>query len=555
MKKSLIYKCLPLLLIPVGCITNDIPYPVVVPHILSVDVQDAVDVRIDQQAQEVTVYVSETTDLKSVEVKSVIFDSELAVPSSELSGVHDLTAPMTFVVKTYQDYEWTLRAERPVERYFSVAGQIGTSAIDPDNCRAVAMVAADTDLSDLTVTSLKLGPREVSTYSMAMEQMKDFSEGLTVDVTAFGETSTWTLYVEMTDISVEIVKVNPWTSSAYVTATAVAENGAVFEYSQKGTDEWKTVSSDEVTSDGGTFVAHIKGLQPSTAYEVVVRSGEDSTPAAEFTTAPATPIPNGSFEYASLVAGTSYYKFYDPNCGVPEGQSMFWGSGNGEGSEGVNGSANMGIVITVVDTEDKIDGKQSVCAQTSQMAGILAAGNLFTGQFAGLVGTEGGMVNFGRPWTTRPVAIRLYCKYTTSHIDIIGKKMPPGVTLTKDDYDRAQIKVALGTWDYRTYGGTKESPVHINTTNANTFVDFRKDPSTIAEGDLIIHNTGYMLNGADMVDAPTEKWAEYLIPLNYKDLEKLPTHIIVSCAASQYGDYFTGCSSSKLWIDKVELVY
>ena len=64
-----------------------------------------------------------------------------------------------------------------------------------------------------------------------------------------------------------------------------------------------------------------------------------------------------------------------------------------------------------------------------------------------------------------------------------------------------------------------------------------------------------MLNGADMVDAPTEKWAEYLIPLNYKDLEKLPTHIIVSCAASQYGDYFTGCSSSKLWIDKVELVY
>ena len=88
---------------------------------------------------------------------------------------------------------------------------------------------------------------------------------------------------------------------------------------------------------------------------------------------------------------------------------MFWGSGNGEGSEGVNGSANLGIVITYVDTEEKVDGKQSVRAQTSQMAGMLAAGNLFTGQFDGLVGTSGGKVNFGRPWTTlKPIASFTY---------------------------------------------------------------------------------------------------------------------------------------------------
>ena len=315
------------------------------------------------------------------------------------------------------------------------------------------------------------------------------------------------------------------------------------------------VPASDVTSDGGTFTAHIRGLQPSSDYEVMVSSGDDKTPVKEFTTAPDTKIPNGSFEYASLVSGTNYYKFYDPSCGVEEGEFMFWGSGNGEGSEGVNGSANMGIIITVLDKDSKVDGKQSVCAQTSQMAGILAAGNLFTGQFAGLVGTEGGMVNFGRPWTTRPLAIKLHCRYTTSNIDIIGKKMPPGVTLTKADHDRAQIKVALGTWDYRTYGGSKDSPVHINTTDASTFVDFSKDPCTIANGDLIIHKDGYILNGASMVDASTWEWAEYTIPLNYRDLETLPTHIIVSCAASQYGDYFTGCSSSKLWIDAVELIY
>lgn len=522
---------------------------------LSVDVPDAIAVDIDQQEREVTIYVSETTDLRKVELRSMSFDSELAKPSISLSGVYDLSSPMVFTVSTYQDYEWTLKAERPLELYFTVAGQIGTSVVDPHNHRAVAMVAENTDLSDITVTSLKLGPRELSSYSLDMSQMKDFTEGLSVDVTAFGQTQTWMLYVEVTEVSVEIVKVNPWTSSAYVTATAVAENGARFEYRQKDTEEWSVVPDQDVTSEGGTFQANIKGLLPETAYEVRAISSEDKTPALEFVTAAATRIPNGSFEFASLVKGTNYYKFYDPDCGVDEGMYMFWGSGNGEGSEGIKGSANMGIIITTIDTQDKVDGNQSVCAQTSQMAGILAAGNLFTGQFAGLVGTEGGMVNFGRPWSTRPVAVRMHCRYTTSTIDIIGRKMPPGITLTKEDFDRAQIKVALGTWDYRTYGGSKESPVHINTTDATTFVDFSKDPSTIAHGDLIIHNDGYVLNGTDLVTAPTQKWAEYIIPLDYHDMDTLPTHIIVSCAASQYGDYFTGCSSSKLWVDKVELVY
>jgi hypothetical protein len=553
MKKSLIYILLQFL--AVGCISNDIPYPKVVPYMLSLDVQDAIAVDIDQQTQTVTIYLSETTDLRQVHVRSVSFDSELAKPSVPLSGILDLRQPLEFTVSTYQDYQWTIKAERPVERYFTVAGQIGTSVIDPQNYRAVAMIAETTDLSNITVTSLKLGPRDLSTYSMDKSQMKDFSDGVSVDVTAFGETQTWMLYVEVTETSVEIVKVNPWTSSAYITATAIAENGARFEYRQKDTQEWNVVPAADVNSDGGTFVAHIKNLVPETEYEVMVISADDKTPAVSFLTSPATRIPNGSFEYASLVKGSNYYKFYDPDCGVEEGQFMFWGSGNGEGSEGIKGSANMGIIITTIDTQSKVDGNQSVCAQTSQMAGILAAGNLFTGQFAGLVGTEGGMVNFGRPWTTRPVALKMYCRYITSNIDIIGKKMPPGITFTNADYDRAQIKVALGVWDYRTYGGSKDSPVHVNTTDASTFVDFSKDPCTIAHGDLIIHNNGYVLNGSDMVTASTSEWAEYLIPLDYHDMDKIPTHIIVSCAASQYGDYFTGCSSSKLWIDKVELVY
>jgi hypothetical protein len=214
----------------------------------------------------------------------------------------------------------------------------------------------------------------------------------------------------------------------------------------------------------------------------------------------------------------------------------------------------MGIVITTVDTGDKKDGNQSVLCKNNSIVGMLTAGNLFTGQFAGLVGTSGGKVNFGRPWTSRPTALKLSCKYTTGKMDIV-KGMPAGVTLTKNDYDRAQIKVALGTWNYKTYGGTKDSPVQVNTTLESTFVDFYTDKSTIANGDVIIYNDGYAINKGEKVTANTTGWIEYVIPIDYRNLTTYPTHIIVSCASSMYGDYFTGYSGAKLWIDAVELIY
>lgn len=553
MNKRLIY-LISALFAFTGCITNDLPYPVVVPNVVSIEVEGAGNVEIDNAGKMITVHLQEYVNPKKVNVKSLEVDSEIAEFSSALIGVHDLTSPYKFSIRTYDDYEWTLTAVKDIVRYFTVQGQIGSSVIDEANCRAVATVGKNTDVADIKVTSLKLGPEGLSDYSKEMSSLKDFTHGQTVDVIFFDETQTWNLFVEVTDVSVDIEKVNAWARKAYVTCagTAGKENGV--HYRKLGTLKWTPVLQDDITSEGGTFTAQITGLEPDTAYEVYAYSGEDNTDVWEFTTEPATMIPNGSFEYASKVAGKDYYKFYDPSCGVADGMYMFWGSGNGEGSEGVNGSANLGIVITYIDTEIKVDGRQSVLAQTSQMAGMLAAGNLFTGQFAGLVGTSGGMVNFGRPWSTRPSALKIYCRYETGKMDIINDA-PAGVTLSKDDYDMAEIKFALGDWDYRKYGGSKDSPVHINTTDADTFVDFNTDVSTIANGNLVIHHDGYILNGDAKVSASTDEWVEYTIPLNYRDMERMPTHIIVSCAASRFGDYFTGCSSSKLWVDAVELVY
>ena len=328
-----------------------------------------------------------------------------------------------------------------------------------------------------------------------------------------------------------------------------------FSYSSNGTN-WSV--ADGVADGEGAWKAELTGLNPSTTYSYrLLIDGQTVGDELTLTTEDATPIPNGSFEYVSLVSGTSYYKFYDPACSDPSGRTKFWGSGNGEGDEGVPGSASMGVIITDIDKNDKIHGNQSLLAKNGEKLGMLTAGNIFTGDFTELiVGTKnGGKVNFGRPWTSRPSAMKFYCKYTTGPMDIVNGA-PSGTTLTEGQtYDRAQIKFALGTWAYKQYGGTKDCPVQINTLDESTFVDFFTDPSTIANGELVIYNDCYEISRGGKKSAVTSEWIEYTIPLDYRNLYTYPTHIMISISASQYGDYFSGYSGSKLWIDKVELVY
>ena len=64
-----------------------------------------------------------------------------------------------------------------------------------------------------------------------------------------------------------------------------------------------------------------------------------------------------------------------------------------------------------------------------------------------------------------------------------------------------------------------------------------------------------MINNGEKVSATTSEWIEYIIPLDYRQLTTYPTHIVISCATSQFGDYFTGYDGGRLWIDAAELIY
>ena len=304
-----------------------------------------------------------------------------------------------------------------------------------------------------------------------------------------------------------------------------------------GSGSWTTVAAQRVSE--GTYKAVLTGLTPATGYTYkLVIDGTDIGDPKTFTTEQAPAIPNGSFEQSSTSASGNYTEFY------ASGADPWWGSGNG--SKGINGSADFGgFIICAPDKSEKHDGNQSACLTSTWALVKFAAGNLFSGYFAGLVGTKGGKVAFGRAFTGRPTALKVWVKYSTGKINRIDSA-PAGESITTSDYDTGRIQIALGTWDYRVYGGTRECPILVNTTDTGTFVDFATDASTIAYGDLQLK--GNASNSHNV-------WKEYTIPIEYNSEMDFPTYIVVSCASSKYGDYFTGCDSSKMWIDQMELVY
>lgn len=319
-----------------------------------------------------------------------------------------------------------------------------------------------------------------------------------------------------------------------------------FSYSDDG-QSWTTV--DAVPgSEEGTWKAEIDGLTPSTEYTYNLLVGGNTVGTSRtFKTDSAPAIPNGSFEYYS--SNGKYYNYYDPACNVDGCTTEFWSSGN----KALEIAPGNYVISELVD--DSKDGSKAVCAQSVNAIIKFAAGNLFTGQFIATVGTSGGIVDFGRPWTSRPSALKLWCKYTTGVMDKVDKS-PEGVTLVANQtLDKAQIKVAIGTWKSSIYGGSSESPVRINTTDQNTFIDYYTDENTIANGDIVIEKDGYQINKGEKVSRNTGEWMEIVIPLEYRNEQKRPTHIVVSCASSMYGDYFSGSTSSKLWVDAVELIY
>ncbi len=108
----------------------------------------------------------------------------------------------------------------------------------------------------------------------------------------------------------------------------------------------------------------------------------------------------------------------------------------------------------------------------------------------------------------------------------------------KGNYDKAFIRWPSACGTTGNTGGDPDSPVKVNTTDVSTFVDYNTDESTIASGEKYIPSDG---------SNPAKDWIQVTIPIDYRNKTTYPTHIIISCAAIMYGDYFSGHDGSRLW--------
>lgn len=326
-----------------------------------------------------------------------------------------------------------------------------------------------------------------------------------------------------------------WTSKATLHAEILREmlSTPKFRYRVKGEQEWTTIDAD---LSENSFSKEITGLTSGTTYEYQALDGEQaSSVTCEFTTETEFQPENAGFEYTS---GSSPILIYGDK------QSMWWDTGN-------HGSATMSKNVTTPDTSVKHSGNQSILL-SSQFVGVeifgspvgkFAAGNLFAGKYLKTDGTDG-VLGWGRPCTSRPKALKVWVRYESGTVDNGGSHIANGVT------DQGIIYVAVGDWAGKAAEG-ETWPFVVKTKDQTLFTTEKGTYSgngTIAYGEKIF--TEAYKEGTNLKELTIE-----LDYNNYGGDQRKPTSIIIVASASRYGDYFEGSTSSRMWLDDMELIY
>ena len=343
----------------------------------------------------------------------------------------------------------------------------------------------------------------------------------------------WQIVVsDMNVQAVEIPRFETWADRTVFYGEVIeghtpgAETVYSFQYRKKGEEAWSqnipaVLSGQTIKSDV------LKGLTPGTTYEYrILEDTKISNMICEVTTEQALALPNSRFENWSgdipkLIYGT--------------GESMFWDSGN-------HGSQKVGENVTIPDAAVKHSGNYS--AKLSSIyanklgIGQFAAGNIFIGQYLetqmdGLTGH--GVLGLGRPFASRPLALRGYIRYISGNVDKGGDK------IANDTQDKGIIYIALTDGEGEEFKGTRWS--FVIKTKESKFFD-KNGANVVAYGDKIWE-----------ASTEGEGMHEFIIPFEYRSMERIPNRIMLVAAASQFGDYFQGSTGSVMWIDDLELIY
>lgn len=501
-----------------SCIKNDIPYPYIQANFLTIaaETQDQ-GATIDSVDMKVNLFFPETTDVYNVRISEYQLTPGAVVLDNALDGPIDLSEPKTVTLRLYQDYDWIIYANQTISRYFTLAGQMGTSVIDVPAHRVIAYVSDKVDIKSIKVENIKLGPEESKMTPDLNGKLVDFSREVEVEVSNFGRTETWQIYVGVTESTVSTVRVDAWTSVAWVYGEAEDGKDNGFEYRLPGDAQWTKVPSDWITTNGGSFYARIIHLSPLTTYEARAYSDSETGETIEFTTGPIMQVPNNLLDEWWLDG-----KVWNP---WPEGGVQFWDTGN-------KGATTLGTSNSVP-TDDTSSGTGWAAKLETRFVGIgsigkLAAGNLFVGRFVRTDGTNG-ILSLGKEFQQRPTKLRGYLKYNDAAISHATE----GFTYMIGQPDTCIVWCSLIDAD---------EPFEIRTNPKNRQLFDPESSIVIAYGKVEFGET-------------IEQYTPFEFGLDYKSTQRVPKYILITASASKYGDYFTGGAGSVLYLDDLELIY
>ena len=416
-----------------------------------------------------------------------------------------------------------------------------------------------------TITGIKAQENVILRYRIASSGSSNI--GVTVDDAT--KTYTYTIGVPVTATNTLIASANAWSTFAYLTAEIPSfadvfdQSKLEFQYKTADAAEWtKVTTSITVEEKDKKFSTKLIGLTPATAYQyrLYYNDGSEEGITSEivgFTTETSIPLPNGDFDNWWRKEESKRSPWYPISTNDATSFDTnnylfsFWDSGNG-------GTVTLGINPTSpesseVNTEGGNSAKLASKFVGFGILGKFAAGNVFTGHFCSAnMTTYQARINFGQPFTSRPTQLKGWFKYNRG-TDIDYSTGDYKTILEQSGGDLCSVYIALTDNAGFTYDG-KEFAYQIDGDLSGDNPEEFKYKSTI---DFSENNPHIIAYGTitDEEAKGTGAWQEFTIDLKYRDITRKPKFIIVVASASKYGDFFTGSTSSVMYIDDFELIY
>ena len=497
-------------------------------------------------------YITLSVDVdksETVQNNELVFKPEPQISGTVSARVYEGMEALTYDVKAISELAtMKIQVGEEVYTYSTADGATNTN----DGYFSVEQTTEGSNLNwtvtlgDKLIGALKAGDQTVTLTAIDVEGV----EG-ELDATYFGE--------GVFSMSVLDAWSATATLKAYVNNSAAGDVKIYYrEVAPTLFSDWSVV--DATLSSDNIYTATATGVDGNRSYEYYLYYGDKQKGVNATFTTKGTLIPHGDLEVWSGSMPLCPSEFTSKN------QSLTWDTGN-------HGSETVGVNVTTNSTDVRpgTTGQYSAYLKSAYAAmfgiGKFAAGNIFYGRYVNTEQTTNGIIDFGQPFSYdyKPKKLTVWYKGSIGTVDYAGG------SVSKGDSDKSQIYVWLydntnaglsstgGRYKVRTaYPGTFVTPdgTYVNGTDDGSTVHNAGDrvEGLIAYGYWNRTQSETQVNGT-VVSMEYNGWTKLEIPLVYVDESKRPNALVISCAASAYGDYFAGSTSSEMYVDDFEFEY